>query len=189
MKTYSRLLLGFALLGLVGCSDSKEFFGLNPQAPDEFMVVDHPSLAMPPDFALKPPRPGVSAISGDNPSEKAAKALYGADKMELVPEQGSNSLQVQALSPAEQMLVSQSGADKADPHIRAELDRESKSEVVGDRKLIDTLLFWKAAPEKGTVVDAVAERDRLAADKAKGAPDTAGATPAANPADKPVAVE
>lgn len=166
-------------LALTGCSETREFFGLTNRPPDEFLVVDHPSLAIPPDFGLKPPRPGVASAAGDNPSEKAAKALYGDSKMELVPEKGVSKLNVQGLAPSEQVVIMQSGSDKADPNIRSVIDREASKEVVANRKLIDQLLFWKdEKKENGAVVNASAERARIEALKQQGAPINVDGTPA-----------
>jgi Protein of unknown function (DUF3035) len=90
--------------------------------------------------------------------------LYGDGKMETVPQQGVDTLKMGALSPAEQAIIGQSGSDKADPRIRSTLDKESgQRQVVGNRKLIDTLTFWKEPKkiEQGTAIDPVAERARL----------------------------
>lgn len=162
---------------LTGCADTRDALGLTNQPPDEFAVVDHPPLSMPPDFMLRPPRPGTDIERGNNPSEKAAKALYGEGTMELVPQQGVTSLKSQQLSPAEQALISQSGSDKASPTIRSQVNNES---VQGQpsRKLVDELLFWKKPAQPGAVVDAQAEAARLKAVKGAGQPLNSGPTTA-----------
>jgi hypothetical protein len=165
-----------AVLFLSACADTRDALGLTNTPPDEFAVVDHPPLSMPPDFALRPPTPGVESPRGDNPSEKAAKALYGDDNMELVPQQGVSSLNVAGLSGAEQALIQQSGAAQADRTIRTQLDRESNQQVLSNRKLIDELLFWRKPKQTGTIVDPIAEAERLKAARMLGKPVTAGAT-------------
>lgn len=179
MRLGSAFFVTVALLSLSGCSETREFFGLNSKPPDEFAVVDHPPLSIPPDFDLRPPRPGATAVQGGNAGEKAAKALYGDGNMELVTQKGVNSLNLQGMSGAEQALIMQSGSDKADPAIRHTLDREGQ-QVVGDRKLVDRLLFWKETKPKetGTALDAAAERKRLEAVKQRGLPVNSGGTPA-----------
>ena len=46
-------------IALSGCSDVKHAFGLEKTVPDEFDVVANAPLAIPPDFNLRPPRPGA----------------------------------------------------------------------------------------------------------------------------------
>ncbi len=152
--------------------------GLSNQPPDEFAVVDRPPLSMPPDYNLRPPRPGAPSPNDSNPAGTAAKALYGDNKMELVPQQGVTSMNVQNLSPAEQIVINQSNATQADPHIRSVIDREQGQEVVANRKLIDAILFWKEPKpeEKALVVNAPAERARIEAAQAKQETVTTGET-------------
>lgn len=160
---------------LAGCAETKEAFGLTSKPPDEFAVVDHPPLSMPPDFALRPPRPGAPE-RGNSPSEKAANALFSDGSMQLVPQQGVTSLKTQALTPAEQALIAQSGSDKASPTIRSQLSREYQP--AASPKLVEQLLFWKKPSQPGTIVDPTAEAARLDAAKKQGVPLNAGATTA-----------
>lgn len=44
---------------LSGCSDFKQAIGLDPTMPDEFEVESQAPLTIPPDFALRPPKPGA----------------------------------------------------------------------------------------------------------------------------------
>ena len=53
-------LLGGLALGVSGCESTRETFGLNKQAPDEFQVVSRAPLSLPPDFTLRVPEPGAS---------------------------------------------------------------------------------------------------------------------------------
>jgi hypothetical protein len=175
-KIYTFALVAGAMLALTACADTREAFGLSPKSPDEFAVVDHPPLTLPPDYALRPPRPGIESATGNNPAEKAAKALYGDDKMKLVPQQGVGALNPKVLSPSEQALVTQSGATNADRAVRSQLAREG--EVTPNKKLLDDLLFWKKPKQAGTIIDPAAEAKRLEQAKKSGQPVTSGATPA-----------
>lgn len=49
-------------LGLSACSgdDLSRSFGLTRDTPDEFTVTTRAPLSMPPDYALRPPRPGAA---------------------------------------------------------------------------------------------------------------------------------
>jgi hypothetical protein len=49
-----------ALLGLTGCSDWRQVIGLDQPAPDEFAVESRAPLTIPPDFNLRPPKPGAA---------------------------------------------------------------------------------------------------------------------------------
>ncbi len=172
-----------AALALGGCSDTRAFLGLTNTPPDEFMVVDHPPLSMPPDYELRPPKPGAASPQKVWPSGMAAEALYGKGRMEMVQARGAPSVARDNLSTAERALVAGAGVQAADPHIRSTLDREASQQVVVRRRLIDAILFWREpARAAAPVVDAVAEHQRLkAAQKAK-QPVTAGGTPILTPA-------
>ena len=53
------LLASVMLLGLSACDTLKEQAGLTKKAPDEFTIITKAPLVMPPDFSLRPPRPGA----------------------------------------------------------------------------------------------------------------------------------
>lgn len=170
--------MAFALLALAGCAKTRDALGLTNKAPDEFAVVDNPPLSMPPDFTLPVPRPGMENPRGENPSEKAAQALFGSDNMKAVPQQGVNTLLAQKLTPSEAALVQQSGALQANPYVRRELAQDSVTDVSATRQLINDLLFWKKKKEPGTVVDPVAEAGRLKMAKEQAQPVSSGVTTA-----------
>ncbi|MDX1923465.1 MAG: DUF3035 domain-containing protein [Alphaproteobacteria bacterium] len=180
MKSEKLLIVCVSLIALTGCGEVREAVGLVNTPPDEFAVIDHPPLSMPPDFDLRPPRPGAAPRNAINPSTAAAKALYGEGKMETVPQQGVTSLNMQALSPSEQALISQTGSDKADPRVRSKLDKEASQQVIGNRRLLEAITFWKnpKKDEQGVTVDAAAEKERLEKAKRDGVPITATGTPA-----------
>jgi hypothetical protein len=48
-----------AALGLSGCSNWRRVVGLDQPAPDEFAVEQRAPLTVPPDFSLRPPKPGA----------------------------------------------------------------------------------------------------------------------------------
>ena len=58
MKKNNFLVLAlFSIIVVVttGCSQTKKSLGLERERPDEFTVLDHPPLSMPPGIGLKPP--------------------------------------------------------------------------------------------------------------------------------------
>jgi hypothetical protein len=46
------------VLALSGCTGFKQAIGLDPTMPDEFAVESQAPLVIPPDFNLRPPKPG-----------------------------------------------------------------------------------------------------------------------------------
>src|ERR1700712_2367976 len=64
-------------LGLAACSGDEltRNFGLTRDAPDEFQVTTRAPLSMPPDFTLRPPRPGASRPQELTQRQQAEAAL------------------------------------------------------------------------------------------------------------------
>ena len=83
---------GAAVLG--GCAHTKATGFGNRNAPNEFAVTRNPPLVIPPDFALRPPRPGQPRPQEASPAQQALSAMFGG--------------QVQ-LSPGQQGLVDAAG--------------------------------------------------------------------------------
>ena len=74
------LMLG-AVLILASCGDStKRALGLQRTAPDEFSVVKRAPLSQPPDFKLRPPRPGAARPGIATPRRQAEEAIFRGDK-------------------------------------------------------------------------------------------------------------
>ena len=67
------LVAAVASLALSGCESMREAIGLGKHPPDEFEVVTHPPLAMPPNDDLVPPTPGAP-----RPQEQSASQLAEA---------------------------------------------------------------------------------------------------------------
>lgn len=119
------------LLGLAtgGCGIGKALGG-NKNAPDEFAITTKAPLVVPPDYALRPPRPGESRPQELSPSERAQQVLLG-DSRAAPP------------SPGEQLLLRKANALGADPSIRAVLDAENGGRGEKDRSLANQIMFWK----------------------------------------------
>ncbi|MBM3559287.1 MAG: DUF3035 domain-containing protein, partial [Alphaproteobacteria bacterium] len=63
-RQIARLVPLAAVLALAvgGCGeDTKRSLGLSKPAPDEFSVVSRAPLSLPPNYTLRPPRPGATA--------------------------------------------------------------------------------------------------------------------------------
>jgi len=161
--------LGLAALLLTACGDVREDLGLGRNPPDEFAVVEHPPLSMPPDFGLRPPRPGAPNPQTVDTAARAQESLFNGD----MSAQGSGA------SAGEDALLANAGAAKATPNIREIVDRESAQKVVASPHLVERLTDWTTGDgqKPATTVDPVAEAARIQHDKDTGQPVTQGATP------------
>jgi len=166
--TAAFVLGGVAVGGLAGCSGEEltRNFGLTRDAPDEFEVTTRAPLSMPPNYDLRPPRPGAA-----RPQEQASSV--GAEAA-LVPRAALAS-DNGATSAGQQALLSAAG-----PAAPSDIRRKIESEAALDqpeRSFTDRLMFWKPAPPAGVAVDASKEAARLRSDAALGQSTAAGDTP------------
>lgn len=65
-----------ASLTLGACSQLSKLAGSQKNPPDEFKIVNKPPLVMPPDFNLRPPRPGAPEPQNLSPTAQAINALF-----------------------------------------------------------------------------------------------------------------
>jgi Protein of unknown function (DUF3035) len=103
MISKSILLMAASAMLVSGCSSLTG----GKKAPDEFAVTKEAPLVMPPDFALRPPRPGAPRPTELGAQGQALEALFG---------QGTALPQRSA---GEQALLDRAGANKAAPDIRS----------------------------------------------------------------------
>jgi len=68
---------------LQGCGAGKMFGGSD--TPNEFHVVSKPPLSMPPDYTLRPPRPGLAEAQNLPASTKALSILFGDEGAKVRP--------------------------------------------------------------------------------------------------------
>lgn len=170
----SRLFLIYCLscFALSACDNAKEQLGVAKKAPDEFAVVKRAPLSMPPDYSLRPPRPGAPRPQEQETAEQAAATLFGS---------GENPAPASAShTEGESALLAQAGAKNADARIRQKIDAETielaKKNVPVAKKILGLGDDPGAAPS--SVVNASAEAERLKRNKEQGKPVTAGETPA-----------
>jgi hypothetical protein len=124
------------------------------QTPDEFKVVTKAPLVVPPDYSLRPPKPGEARPQEASPESEAKTALFGQD----VGTQASEG---------EQLLVAKAGADAVDPTIRDQIDRESGGLTRKSQSLSDRIVsFGKGDGDKPAPIDAEAEKERLEREEA-----------------------
>jgi hypothetical protein len=168
-----------AALVLAGCSNAKETLGLTKQAPDEFAVVKRAPLSMPPDYSLRPPKPGEPRPQELEPSMEARQAIFGVNGA-----QAPNG-DPQYYSEGESILLRDAGvkAEETDSAIRQTVDSEVKTHADANQPVVDKLLNYTGMGNDGvaaSVVDPKAEAERLKKNKADGKPVTEGETPSVN---------
>jgi hypothetical protein len=126
-------------LGLGACSHASSALGLNKATPDEFRVVAKAPLIIPPDYSLRPPKPGEPRPQELQPESAARVAMLG-------------QRQAEERSDGEKLLVGRAGVEKADPLVRYVVDDEFGDLAHKDKTFADKVMFWrkdKAAAQKG----------------------------------------
>jgi hypothetical protein len=162
-------------LGLGGCSEARRAVGWDKAPPDEFKILTRAPLAMPPDYGLRPPTPGAPRPQEGSTTDQARTAITGGRpgaRPGAAPAAGAGRP-----SAAEVALLEKAGADRADPAIRATVDREARAVADADRSFTDKLIFWREPEPPGTVIDAEREQQRLRENQALGRPANSGDTP------------
>ncbi len=169
-------------LALTGCGDSEgvtRAFGLTRDAPDEFSVTTRAPLSMPPDYTLRPPQPG--AVRPQEQSQRRQAEATLAPEVELTPDSpaasasGASASSAGGVSAGQRALVGAAGP-AAPADIRRKLGTESALDS-RPRSFTDRLMFWKAPPLPGVVVDPQREAQRLRENAALGRSVEAGDTP------------
>lgn len=153
-------LVAISALSLGACGGTRQALGLSKVTPDEFRVVTKAPLAVPPDYALRPPAPGEPRPQELQPESAARLALLG-------------ERQGESRSEGEKLLAAKAGADRADPLARYVVDDEFGDIAYKDKSFADRILFWRkpaqekmsatVASNKAEPVNAEAEQARLKA--------------------------
>ncbi len=136
-------LMGVLLLVLSGCGGVRAALGLGKIVPDEFAVVRHAPLAMPPDMDLRPPRPGAPRSQEVSPREQARSTLLGRS---AAAGTGGGSAP-SSLTPGEKALLRQAGSQETPLNIREVVRIEAAAAGLQDRSFTDRLLFWRQTKE------------------------------------------
>ena len=167
-STRALLLAGSALL-LAGCDNGglARTFGLTRDAPDEFLVTTRAPLSLPPDYNLRPPRPGAP-----RPQEQSERRQ--AEEI-LVPQTALGPSTAGAASAGQSALLQQTGAN-APADIRRRVDQEARLDKADDG-FIDQLLYWRKGDARTAVVDPAAEAARVKVNAALGQSQDTGTTP------------
>jgi hypothetical protein len=180
VRTALRLLMlgGIGLL-LTGCDSIREAAGISKQPPDEFAVVTKAPLVIPPDFNLKPPKPGAAPTNQVSPTASAEEALYGDDPSAAAAALPGN------YSDEEKILLAKSGAAAAGHGIRQQIAADAKQMEAADESFTDMVLFREPEPDNGKAVDADSEAARIGDAKAQGQPIAPATTSPPQGSDQP----
>jgi hypothetical protein len=138
-----RLTIAGLLIGLAATSSAcanRRQQQLAAQVPDDFRVVQRAPLAIPPEYALRPPQPGEPRPQELDP-ESAARAA-------LVPPRPDP-----AQSAGERALVAKvTKGETPDPLIKALIDDEQGDLAHKTRGFADLVMFWKPGDPNTTIV-------------------------------------
>lgn len=155
-------LVASAALSMAACGSIRQGIGLTKVVPDEFVTVSSAPLTVPPEYGLRPPAPGEPRPQELAPESAARQILLG-------------QRQAVTRSQGEQALVSQAGADQADPLARYVVDDEFGDIAHKEQSFADRVLFWRkddASTQAATTtqtsegqatIDAATEAQRLQA--------------------------
>lgn len=160
-----------AVILLAGCSGQKgNVLGFDRSGPDEFSVVRHPPLSIPPNATLRPPRQGTGEADRDRGTDAARTSLVSSG--------GTGAGSGPRPSAGETALVARAAAYYGiEPDIKRVVDEESTRLAREGDDFVNRVLFWQEKPPPGKVLDAAAESRRLRENQALGRPLNASEAP------------
>ena len=162
--------LGAVVLG--GCSMLENIGGGKKVSPDEFKIVSHSPLTMPPNAELRPPRPGEPRPQEVTPADQAKEAL-SPTLAGRVQDRVAGKQPATPGNASEQALVAKASTGGVDPNIRAVVNKDTKTIADNDKSFIDSLIFWQDKGPSGTIIDPTKEQQRIRDAQASGQPSSA----------------
>lgn len=132
-KPVTTLAVGTLLTLVPGCAGGPRDPGINDAQQDEFRIVTMAPLTVPPDYSLRPPRPGQS-----RPVEAQAERTQVTD---FGTASGQNA------SVSERALVEAADANAVSPVIRAEIDYDEAGMIRKSSSIADRVMFWRDSEE------------------------------------------
>ncbi len=170
-KTSTFLCMVGAVALLSACESARKVFSGDKNSPDEFAVYSRPPLSMPPEYKLRPPKPGEKFQRGDSSATIAKQAIVSRaiNRRPLPKVEGS---------PGVIALLRETGGLTATSDIRATINEEASILSSQDQAFVDKLIFWvDEVPESSTIVDAKKEQKRIQKNQALGKSITEGESP------------
>jgi Protein of unknown function (DUF3035) len=170
-------------VSLTACESVRTAMGITKDPPDEFAVVTKAPLIIPPDYTLRPPKPGAAPLNQISPTEAAQAALYSDDPKAVAGAISGN------YSQGEKLLLAQTGAATASDGIRQQIAADNSNTQSSDEGFTNQLLFGGTNTTGDAPLNADAENTRLQAAKNGGqaapastAPQAAGTAQVPTPA-------
>jgi hypothetical protein len=144
---------------LPACGGLGKALGLEKSSPDEFAIVTKAPLVIPPEFALRPPKPGAPRPNAQKTSDVAQAVLFkdGATAGHTSSTRG------------ETLLLSEAGALDANSSIRQVLDAETRNIEItdeADRSFFDRIFFWRGPDAEGETLASAEKAEKKAAKEA-----------------------
>ena len=176
MRRTSLITLCLVALGPValgGCSVLDNIGGGKKVSPDEFKIVSHSPLTMPPNAELRPPRPGEPRPQEVTPADQAKEALSPALAGRTQARAAGAGGGPPATTGSEQALVQKAGQSAGsgiDPNIRSRVNQDTKTLNDNDKSFVDSLIFWQSPQPPGVIIDPTKEQQRLRDAQAAGQP-------------------
>jgi hypothetical protein len=173
-------LTGAAIAGLMlgGCGMFENLGGAKKVSPDEFKIVSHSPLTMPPNAELRPPRPGEPRPQETSPADQAKEALSPtlAGRVQAKTQAPGGPPAGAPGDRSEAALVAKASAGGVDPNIRSQVNRDTRTLAESNTTWIDSLIFWQDKPPPGVIIDPEKEQQRLREAQPSGKT-SGGATP------------
>lgn len=159
-------------IGLSACSKTQEQFDFSKKAPDEFAVVTRAPLEMPPNYTLRPPRPGVQRPQENTAINEAKQVVFGKNDP-------AQKVVAHEVTQGEAILLQKTGANNTTSNIRDIIDQETTQIVKEETSTVDKILgkAGKKIDAPATVVDPIKESERIIQNKKSGKSITDGKTP------------
>jgi hypothetical protein len=147
-KQFALMAVLAAATAATGCASISRAIGVTKTTPDEFRVMTHAPLTLPPDYNLRPPRPGEARPQENDPALSAQTALFGENV-------GAEASQ------GERAFIAAAGATAADDGIRDTIDYESQGVVRRNRGFVDRVLSFGGSGASSAPINPEDEARRL----------------------------
>jgi hypothetical protein len=158
-------LMAVGSLLVSGCSTrSSNVFGEEKDAPDEFAVYSRAPLSIPPDFGLRPPKPGATRPQTIVSRNQAKEALLSSSTSPLNKSKGYTTEPETKQTPGITALLKNTGATQAKPNIRRLVNSETAGLSSGaDGGVAESILFWRKNDTglRGAVINPATEQRRM----------------------------
>ena len=145
------------LISITACGGEGPLGLGKKESPDEFAVVSHSPLAVPPDYSLRPPRPGASRPGERAVRDVAAEELFGSSRNKPIKR-----------SAGEKAILTGADALSPDPNIREKIEKKFSIYEEEEEGFFQSIQFWKKGSDEESIIDANAEADRLRENTAQG---------------------